>query len=270
MKERQNFFAQWNKPVIGMAHLLPLPGAEDYDGGGLEPILERALTEARTLDAGGVDAILLQNTGDLPPRAQGGPETIAYMSVIGAAMRRECKCALGVNILANGTGSALAVAHASGADFVRIKVYVGAVVGTEGILQGTAREALEFRRYIGAEHIAIAADVYDRTSAPVGELPIEVAADLAWRMGHADALVVTGYAVDDSLGRIREVKIALPDAFVLAGGGATASNLKDFFEFADGVVVGSSIKDTGKFVGKVDAAKLAAFMEAATSARARM
>jgi uncharacterized protein len=264
---RENLFTQWHKPVIGMVHLLPLPGSEDYDGRGLEPIVERALDEARILDRGGVDAILLQNTGDLPPRVEGGPETIAYLSVIGAAVRREVRCALGINILANGTASALAVAHATGAQFVRIKVYIGAVVGTEGLVQGTARAALEFRRAIGADDIAIAADVYDRTSAPVGEMPIEVAADLAWRMGHADALVVTGYSVEDSLARIRQVKTALPEAVVLAGGGATAANLARFFEFADGVIVGSSVKDTGKFVGKVDAVRLAAFMDAVAHAR---
>jgi hypothetical protein len=265
--KQKNFFVPLPKPVIGMVHLLPLPGSEDYDGNGLTPILERALEEAHTLARGGVDAILIQNTGDLPPSAEGGPETIAYMTAIGAALQREIGVPLGVNILANGAVSALAVAHAIGADFVRIKVYVGAVVGSEGVLQGAAREALEFRRKVGAAQIAIAADVYDRTSAPVGEMPIGVAADLAWRIGHADALVVTGYSVEDTFERMRAVKATVPDAIVLAGGGATAQNVAQFFQICDGVIVGSSVKDSGKFVGKVDATRLAAFMDAANAAR---
>ena len=270
MTRRRNFFRELNKPVSGMVHLLPLPGSEDYEGNGLAPILDRALEEAHTLARGGVDAILIQNTGDLPPSAEGGPETIAYMSAIGAALRREINIPLGVNILANGAVSALAVAHAIGAEFVRIKVYVGAVVGSEGVLQGTAQRALEFRRKIHAEQIAIAADVYDRTSAPVGEMPIGIAADLAWRIGHADALVITGYSVEDSLARMREVKAAVPNAVVLAGGGTTAQNVAQFFEFCDGVIVGSSIKDTGQFVGKVDSARLTAFMDAANIAREKV
>ena len=56
------------------------------------PILERARREASALDAGGIDAIMLQNTGDLPPARDGEPETIAAMSVIGAAVRREVAC----------------------------------------------------------------------------------------------------------------------------------------------------------------------------------
>lgn len=268
MPTQGKFFRRWHKPVVGMVHLLPLPGSEEYDGQGLAPILDRAVSEARALADGGMDAILLQNTGDLPPSPQGGPETIAYMSVIGAAIRREIQCPLGVNVLANGTESALAVAHAIDAEFVRIKVYVGAVMANEGILQGTAREALEFRRRIGARQIALAVDVYDRTSAPLAEMPIEVAGDLAWRMGHADALIVTGYSVEDSLERIRRVKRAVPDSILLAGGGTTAGNVGTFLQQCDGIIVGSNIKNTGKFVGQVDPARLAAYMDAVRAARA--
>jgi len=260
-------FPPSRKLVIGMLHLLPLPGSEDYHGGGLNPILERARREANALDSGGVDAIMLQNTGDLPPARDGEPETIAAMSVIGAAIRRDVACPLGVNVLANGAVAALAIAQAIEASFVRIKVYVGAVVTTEGVLTGAAKEALTFRRRIGAEQIAIMADVYDRTSAPLGDMPIAVAADLALRHGHADAAIVTGYSVEDSLARIRDIKAAIPGAVVLAGGGTTAENVGQFLECCDGVVVGSSIKDTGQFVGTVDPARLASYMRAVALAR---
>lgn len=183
-----------------MVHLLPLPGSEDYRGG-LGPIREQALAEAHTLAAGGVDAIILQNSGDLPPAPEGEPETIASMSVTGAG------------------------------------------------------------------RIAIAADLNDRTSTPSGALPIEVAANLALRHGHADALIVTGYSVGDSLARMRAIKAALPGAVVLAGGGATADNVGRFLEWCDGVIVGSSIKDTGHVVGTVDPGRLAAFMESVVAAR---
>jgi len=267
---RRAFFARWHKPVIGMVHLLPLPGSEGYHGGGLRPIIDRALSEARTLVAGGVDAILIQNAGDLPPTPDGGPETIAYMSVIGALLRREIACPLGVNILANGSASALAVAHAIGASFVRIKVYIGAALTSEGLVTGNAHGTLAFRRRIDAEEIAIAADIYDRTSAPIGEMPIGVVADLAFRYGRADALVVTGYSVEDALQRVREVKSTVPMAIVLAGGGTSATNIGEFMQHCDGVIVGSSVKDTGRFVGTVDPGRLAMYMDAVATARARM
>lgn len=265
-----NLFSIVYKPVIGMVHLLPLPGSEGHRGTSLEAILERAVAEARVLADGGVDAILFQNSGDEPFALRGGPETVAYMTVIGAAIQQAVRCALGVNILANGAVEALAVAHAIGARFVRVKVYCGAVVSTGGIIAGTAPEALTFRRAVGAGHIAIAADIYDRTSAPLGDLPIAVMADLAHRHGHAEALIVTGHSVDDSLARIREIKAAIPGAVVLAGGGTTQPNVGRFLADCDGVVVGSSVKDTGHFVGTVDRARLDAYMQAVAAARANL
>ena len=160
------FFLNLKKPVIGMIHLLPLPGSAAYDGRGIGPVVERALADGRALAEGGVDAILIQNTGDLPATSDGGPETIAHMTMIGTLLRQEIQTPLGVNILANGAESALAVAQAISAAFVRIKVYVGAVVGIGGVMQGAAQRAQDFIRRIGAADIEIAADVYDRTSRP--------------------------------------------------------------------------------------------------------
>jgi uncharacterized protein len=261
-------FRRWHKPVVGMVHLLPLPASPGH-GDTVAAIRDRAIVEARTLADGGVDAILLQNTGDEPFTLRGGPTTVACMSVIGAAVAREVRCPIGVNVLANGSIEALAIAQAIGAVFVRIKVYCGAVVTTGGVVEGNASDALAFRRAIGASHIAIAADVYDRTSAPLADLPIEVMADLVHRHGRADALVVTGGSVDDSLGRIGDVKRAVPDAIVLAGGGTSSENVDRFLAEADGVIVGSSVKDTGRFAGTVDRSKLDAYMRAVVKARER-
>jgi membrane complex biogenesis BtpA family protein len=265
-----NPFSEWRKPVVGMVHLLPLPGSAAHRDEGVAAIVERAVSEARTLADGGVDAILVQNTGDAPFTHAGGPATIACMTAAAIAIARDVRCPLGVNILANGGAEALAVAHAVGACFVRIKVYCGAVVSVGGIVEGNAAETLAFRRAIGADHVAIAADVYDRTSAPLGDMPIALLADLAHRHGQADALVVTGDSVEDSLSRIREVKTAVPSAIVFAGGGTTAENVGAFLAAGDGVIVGSSVKDTGGFVGRIDRARLEIYMRAAEAARGRV
>ncbi len=260
------FLAGLRKPVIGMIHLRPLPGSAGYDGGGLGPVLEQAMCDGHLLDEAGVDAILIQNTGDLPATSDGGPETVAYMAMIGTQVAREIKTPLGVNILANGAETALAVAHAIGARFVRAKVYVGAVVGIGGIIQSNAQRVLDFRRRLGAE-IEIAADVYDRTSRPLGDLPIEEAAHQARFHGRANALIITGANVDDSLERLRRVKAAVPDAPIYCGGGTTPANIAQFFEACDGVVVGNAVKSGPEFQGWVDRDRLWTYMDAARRAR---
>jgi uncharacterized protein len=261
------FFNKLHKPVIGMIHLRPLPGSAAYDGRGIGAVLERALADGRLLEEGQVDAILIQNTGDLPATGDGGPETIAHMAAIGTLLRRELKIPLGVNILANGTESALAVAQAVGAAFVRIKVYVGAVVGIGGVIQGAAQRAQDFIRRIGATEIEIAADVYDRTSRPLVELPIEEAAHYAAFHGRAQALVVTGGSVQESLDRLRRVKAAVTSASVYAGGGTTKDNVAQFLAAGDGVIVGNAVKTGSEFQGVVDRDRLHAYMEAVDRAR---
>lgn len=263
----RQFFASLKKPVIGMIHLLPLPGSAAYDGRGIGPVVERALADGRVLAEGGVDAILIQNTGDLPATGDGGPETVAHMSMIGTLLRQAIKTPLGVNILANGAETALAVAQAIGADFVRIKVYVGAVVGIGGVIQGAAQRAQDFLRRIGPTTIEIAADVYDRTSRPLVEIPLEEAAVYASFHGRAQALVMTGASVEDSLERLRRVKSVVKDVPVYVGGGTTADNIAQFFAVCDGVIVGNAIKSGPAFQGPVDRDRLGAYLEAADRTR---
>ena len=261
------FFSQLKKPVIGMIHLRPLPGSAAYRGGGSALALEVALADGRLLDAAGVDAILLQNTGDLPAMSDGGPETIAYMAAIGSVLRQELKAPLGVNILANGTESALAVAAAIGARFVRIKVYVGAVVGIGGLIQGSAQRAQDFMGRIDARHIEVAADVYDRTSRPLVDMPIEEVAHYASFHGSAKALVVTGGSVEELLDRLRRVKATVQALPVYAGGGTTQYNVGQFLAVCDGVIVGNAIKVGPEFQGCVDRDRLMAYMDAVRTAR---
>lgn len=68
------------RPVVGMVHLPPLPGAPGWSDD-VERIVERALDDARLLAEGGVDGLLVENYGDAPfhPEAV-PPETVAAMS----------------------------------------------------------------------------------------------------------------------------------------------------------------------------------------------
>jgi membrane complex biogenesis BtpA family protein len=266
MNTAGHYFAGLRKGVIGMIHLPPLPGSPGYDGCGLEPILEHALSDGRLLAEAGIDGILIQNTGDLPAAGDGGPETVAYLTMLGTLLRREIDTPLGVNILANGAETALAAAHAMGARFVRIKVYVGAVVGIGGVIQGAAQRALDFRRRLGAEGVEIAADVHDRTSRPLGDLPLEEAAHQARFHGKANALVITGSSEADTLERLRRVKAAVGDVPVYCGGGTTPDNLARFFEVCDGVIVGNAVTSGAAFQGRVDREKLRVYMAAARRA----
>ena len=59
----ESFFRK--KPVIGVIHLMPLPGSPRYSGG-FEDVFERAFNDAKSYVEGGVDAVIVENFGDKP------------------------------------------------------------------------------------------------------------------------------------------------------------------------------------------------------------
>ena len=114
------------KPLIGMVHLLPLPGSPRWSGR-MDQVIERALRDADALIGAGFDGLLLENLGDTPfwP-AQVEPETVAAMSVVADRLRNHSELPLGINVLRNDARAAIAIAKATDAVFIRVNVHTGA------------------------------------------------------------------------------------------------------------------------------------------------
>src|SRR5690606_2253475 len=151
--------------IIGMVHLLPLPGAPRW-AGSLDEVRERALADARALEAGGVDGIIVENFGDAPFHPDAVPaETIAAMTALTTGVVRAVGLPVGVNVLRNDAAAALAVAAAAGARFIRVNVHTGAMLTDQGWITGRAHETLRLRARI-APTVAIAADVLVKHATP--------------------------------------------------------------------------------------------------------
>jgi predicted TIM-barrel enzyme len=52
--------------LIGVIHLLPLPGDPGHRGGGFAVAYERARADAEALVRGGVDGLIVENFGSAP------------------------------------------------------------------------------------------------------------------------------------------------------------------------------------------------------------
>ena len=128
-------FGQY-RPLIGVIHLPPLPGAPGW-GGNMEAVEAWALADAQAYFSGGATAVLVENFGDHPffPN-QVPPETIAAMGRIATAIVQAIPLPVGINVLRNDGAAALAVAVASGAKFIRVNVLNGAMVTDQGLVQG--------------------------------------------------------------------------------------------------------------------------------------
>lgn len=250
------------KPVIGMIHLLPLPGSPHF-AGDPQVIYERALWEAETLEQAGVDGLIVENFGDEPYRAaEPQPEGLAFMAAVTREVIRHVHIPVGVNVQFNAWQAEMAVAYACGADFIRAEVFVDTVVSAQGLLYPCAAELTRYRKRLGAE-VQIWADVQTKYTTNLLPQSLTQSALDAQAAG-ADAIIVTGAATGKAtpLEAIREVKeaVRLP---VFAGSGTTLQNVAQVLAVADGVIVGSSLKEGGLASNRVSAEQARAFMQAA-------
>lgn len=255
-------------PFIGMVHLLPLPGAPRWRGS-IAEVTERALTDATALQDGGVDGIIVENYFDAPFYADRvPPETVAAMSVIVAQIVRAARVPVGVNVLRNDAASALAVAAATGARFIRVNVHTGTMNTDQGALTGQAHKTTRIRAQI-APQVAIAADVFVKHATPPAGLTIEQAAAEAWQRGLADALIVSGAATGAKTDpdRIRKVRAAVPDALIWVGSGMAKDNARELLRICDGAIVGSALAHDGVVGSGIDAGKVKVLAEIFDSLR---
>src|SRR6478672_3986471 len=115
------------KPIIGMLHLSALPGSPLY-GGSIAKLREVILDDAKKLADGGVHGLMIENFGDTPFFPGRVPShVVAHMTAIVAEVKRAVpKLPLGINVLRNDGLSALSIAHAVCADYIRVNVLCGA------------------------------------------------------------------------------------------------------------------------------------------------
>ncbi len=255
------FLAQGSRALVGMIHLPPLPGSIGYQGQPFQAIVDQAVRDAQALRDAGFNAAILQNTHDLPFTAAAPVETTAFLAAVGWELHREVDLPLGVNVLKNDAEAALAIAAAIDARFVRLKVYVGAMIGAEGVTEPAAAPALRMRQRL-ATTTEIWADLLDRTSVPLAPQPLELVAEWAVKFGGAAALIVTGADWASTLDMVGRARLGAPAVPVAIGGGVTHANVAEALAHADAAIVGSALEER-PFTGPVSADKARSLVSAA-------
>ena len=249
--------------MIGMIHLLPMPGTPRY-GGSVQAIIDHAMADAESLRNGGIDAIMVENYGDIPFRKSGlEPHTIALMALIAAQIKQATQLPLGVNALRNDPLAALGIAAACGGAMIRVNVHTAAMVTDQGIIEGDARGTIDYRTKLHAD-VKILADVSVKHAMPLVPFPIEELAGDATERGLADALIVTGSRTGAGVA-IEELRRARQSTHVpvFAGSGVSDATVRDILAECDGAIVGSWLKQKGDVAAPVDATRVQRLMEMA-------
>lgn len=245
-------FVKKNKTLVGMVHVLSLPGTP---GNKVSPqeIIDKAVSEAQVFKKLGFNTVMIENMHDIPYTKTVGPEITALMTVVGKEVKK-LGLYCGIQILAGANKEAMAAAKAAGLDFIRAEGYVFAHVADEGYIESCAGELTRYRKAIGAEEVMIFTDIKKKHSshAITSDVSIEETAHAA-EFFLSDGVIVTGVATgtEASLDEVKRVKSAVKIP-TLIGSGITDKNLKTYFPHADIFIVGSFIKKGGYWKNELD------------------
>jgi len=256
-----------SKPIIGMAHLPALPGTPLYDAaGGMDAVREWVKRDLAALQEGGIDAVMFCNENDRPYRLDADMASVAAMGDVVASLRGELSVPFGVNVLWDPTAT-LAVAAATGAAFCR-EIFTGAFAGDFGLWVRSAGDAFRYRREVGAERCKMIFNINAEFAAPIAPRPLGDTARSVLFSSSPDAICVSGPITSqpaDASG-LAEVADAIGGKVpVLVNTGFKAANAAELLRFADGAIVGSSLKVDGITWNPVEAKRVRELMAAVRS-----
>lgn len=233
------------KNVIGVIHLAPTISYDKFIGH--EILLSNSLQDLKSLEEGGVDAIMIENNYDFPHKITVSSETVAFMGYVIQKIKEKTKLPVGICVLWNDYRASLTLAKVYGCDFVRVPVFVDHVKTDFGEINGNPKDVIEFRRKIGGGNIAIFTDIQVKHAELIDKRPTEESAIDAIN-NYSDGLIVTGKWTGDAplLETLKRVKAVSKNTPVIVGSGAEKENIKSLFEYSDAVIISTYLKSGEK------------------------
>ena len=256
------------QPIIAMAHIPALPGTPRYNEAlGMDHLVEAVKPDIEILLEAGVDAILFCNENDRPYLLKAGIEQIAAMSYVVTTCAPE-SIPFGVDFMWD-ADAAIAIAHATGASFTR-GVLTGTYESDMGLWSPSAGDTMRFKRQIGANDVRVFFNVVPEFGSPLGTRTVAERARSAVVSSLADVILISGpmAGAEPPVDVVKDIKAAIPDVPVFLNTGAREDNIEGYLQMADGVIVGSSLKEDGYTWNKVDRKRVQSFMKRAHAVRA--
>lgn len=238
--------------LLCVIHLPPLPGSPRWSGS-VEELVDFAVRNARRVEEGGADGIILENFHDNPfPQDDVPDETLVAMSVIVREVSRSVSVPVGVNLLRSACREAAIVAALCGASFIRCNAYCETISCPEGIIQPQAREVQMVFKNLG-KRVEVLADVFVKHASPLHSMSIRDVVENCVERCLADFIVVTGRKTGEAPEpELFQEVLKYSRAPVLVGSGTCPENVR-LYRGCAGVIVGTYIKDER---GEVDPRKV--------------
>lgn len=242
----RNCFSGLNgkKLVIGLVHLMPMPGTPLYADGNLDKMTKKAISDCQTLKDHGADGGLIQTVDVYYPNTDDTDYArVATLASVAARVRGAVgpDFLMGAQIMWNCITPSLAVCKACGADFTRCSALAGDIDSVYGRILAQPLKVAEYRKKIEAGGVAMLAEISGyHNVGDTSEAHIRQLASSTMRLG-ADAIEVMGRDTQSNEALVKSVKKAgnIP---VILGGGTTVENCAERLRYADGALVGSAFE----------------------------
>jgi hypothetical protein len=229
----------------------------------MQRIREWVSRDLEALQQGGIHAVMFCNENDRPYRLDADMASVAAMADAVASVRPELSVPFGVNVLWDPRAT-LAVAAATGAEFCR-EIFTGAFAGDFGLWVRSAGDAFRYRREIGAESVRLIFNINAEFAAQIAPRPIEDVARSVVFSSSPDGICVSGPITSQPVeaSGLAGVASAIEGSGVpvLVNTGFKVSNAAELLQYADGAIVGSSLKVDGVTWNPVDSARVKALMD---------
>jgi membrane complex biogenesis BtpA family protein len=251
------------KSIIGMIHLPALPGTPLYDEStGMAGIRDCVKRDLDAMQSGGIDAVMFCNENDRPYNLDADFASVAAITDVVASFRNELSVPFGVNVLWDPKAT-LAVAAATGAAFCR-EIFTGAFAGDFGLWVRSAGDSWRYRRQIGAQNVKMIYNINAEFAAQIAPRPVADVAKSVVFSSSPDAICVSGPITSQpaDASALAEVTQAIAGSGVpvLVNTGFKTANAAELLKFADGAIVGSSLKVDGITWNPCDTARVKALM----------
>ncbi len=244
MTNIKKIFGKKNNILIGMVHLPPLLSIKGFLG--IEKTIAKALADLSALEKAGFDGALIENDNDKPHTEFANESQIASFSIVANEICKKAKIPIGVQMMLNDWRASFAIAKAVGAKFTRLDVFVDHVNSKWGDINPAPTKIIAYKNKIYPE-LLLLTDIQVKYKTMIRPRQLATSAKLAIRHG-SDGLIITGEAtgVETPIEKVKEVRKKFPLFSIFVGAGVNEKNIREEFSFANGAIVGTSIKSGEK------------------------
>jgi uncharacterized protein len=250
------------KAIIGLLHLRALPGDPLFytNGSSMDEVISNAQSDLKALQDGGVDGVLITNEFSLPYQKKVSAVTLASMARVVGVLSKDFKIPYGVEAIYD-PDATIEICAATDSQFTRC-MFTGAWAGDLGLINRDIGQTIRLKSALRLDKLRLTYFINGEGEVYLNDRQlVDIAKTVVFNC-LPDCLVVAGEMVGKGpkTSQLAQIKSAAGDVPVFCGTGCNINNLEDVLSVADGAYVGSTFKENGEFLGKIDVKRVSEFM----------